>query len=120
MKTTETTESTKTEELVESVLMLKQKDLLNIALSVQKSSVEEDTTVYSKDQIQPLIEEACKKIVEYAEHGYTEMEYDCEKWTKNFTKQFATMFKTQNPEIIVIHNAGTNHLTFDWSGENEV
>lgn len=111
-------ESTFEEELVQ----LNQKELRAIAekaRAAKKQKVEGDKK-YDDPTVQKYVDELSGFVMEFAKEGYFYVEYNCSKLPSTLTQQIASMFKKQNPEIVVIYDGGRNYVICDWSGKNEV
>lgn len=106
----------------EALVGLKQKELRAIAekaRAAKRQKVEGDKE-YDTSIVQKYVDELSGFVMEFAKEGYFYIEYNCSKLPRALTRQIASIFKEQNPEIMVIYDGARNYVICDWSGKNEV
>lgn len=93
---------------------------------IQKESVSKKTktthvlTEQEKDNIEYYVNDMARFIKKYAERGETKFMYDCSPLTEVCFLALAERFKSLNPRFFVVTQLGSQVLTVDWTGKNEV
>lgn len=112
---------TKSTEKVESDLLDFDKMHQTAKKAVTKTASKAETL--SDEEIKSIPEyilDISKYIKSYAKQGKFNFKYDCTNISKLCFAELARQFKEKNPRFFVLTDFGTQILTVDWSGKNEV
>ena len=59
-------------------------------------------------------------ILEYADTGRQSFSYDCSRLSKHMFNAVVDKFKLDNKNFFVLVHSGTQEITVQWTGKNEV
>ena len=77
-------------------------------------------TTSEKKAIPLYIKDMSSYIKKYAAQGKFKFEYDCSKLTDVCFEELGQQFKQKNPLFFIVMQYGTQILTVEWTGKNEV
>lgn len=89
-------------------------------LEKKKRTLNVELTEQEKENVQFYVSELEKYIAQYASRGEQKFTYDCSELSPQVFRSIATTFKNRNPLFFVMRNYGEQHLTIEWTGNNEV
>lgn len=86
----------------------------------KKDEFEEEITPEEDERIEYWVEDMVSHIEKRAASGRKTFSYDCSKIRRQIFLELSHRFKIRHSEFMVIRDEAKQHITVDWTGNNEV